>query len=64
MSDAERQRARRERLKVEASRRQGEQVLDTNVPSTSTVKFDANSISDNINVSLSSDRIQIKDFVI
>ena len=64
MSDAERQRAGRERLKVVASRRQGEQVLDTNVSGTSTVKFEANSISDNINVSLSSDRIQIKDFVI
>ena len=64
MSDTESQRARRVRLKFEASRRQGEQVPDMNVPSTSAVKFDANSISDNINISLCSNRIQIKDLVI
>ena len=60
MSDSACQRARRECLKVEASR-QGKQVLDTNVPSTSTSKFDVYSISDNINVSISSDRIETED---
>ena len=58
MSDAERPWSRWKRIKVEASRRQGEQVLDTNVPNTSTVQFNANGISDNIIISLSSDRIQ------
>ena len=64
MSDAERQQALWKYLKVEASCRQSEQVLDTNVPSTSTLKFDTNSVSDNIKVSLCNDRIQIKYFVI
>ena len=36
-------------------------MLDTNVASTSTVQFDASSISGNINVPLSSDKIQPMD---